>query len=293
MEEMPLTLEALPLECLVEILGALSAADLCMVMAVSTSMQSAATEDCLWRGLCVRGQHGHCLDFKESLGCFHHPDAKPLPASDEPPPIRGRSMSSSGREWRDVFRISQDSLQHTICIDTGRGYAKYGMADAQPAMIQICQPNAEASQETLYSEAFRRLELKRSVLPAYALIVAEPFRLAAASQARERARWRWETEKRALQGYQLKRLCIVDSASLCLFANKLTSGVVVNIGFGMTFVVPVWRRGIRAERVRASGRARCAPYAHALAPTRRGLGRSSAATLCARRSARCTSVARR
>ena len=66
-------------------------------------------------------------------------------------------MSSSGREWRDVFRISQDSLQHTICIDTGRGYAKYGMADAQPAMIQICQPNAEASQETLYSEAFRRL----------------------------------------------------------------------------------------------------------------------------------------
>ena len=140
---MPLTLEGLPLECLVEILGEISAADLCTVMAVSSCMQSAASEDCLWRGLCVAGQHGGILDFKESLGCFRHPDAKPLLASaDELPPISRRSTSSSGREWRDVFRISTDSLRHTICIDTGRGYAKYGMADAQPAMIQICQPNA-------------------------------------------------------------------------------------------------------------------------------------------------------
>ena len=35
------------------------------------------------------------------------------------------------------------------------------------------------------------------------------------------------------------RLCIVDAASLCLFAHQLTSGVGVNIGFGQTFVVPV------------------------------------------------------
>ena len=39
--------------------------------------------------------------------------------------------------------------------------------------------------------------------------------------------------------HQVRRLAVVDSASLCLFANKLTSGVVVNIGFGATFIVPV------------------------------------------------------
>ena len=137
------------------------------------------------------------------------------------------------------------------------------MASAvRPASIQICQPRAEATQvrggvppppsrpplttrasapptpnphphqDTLHQLAFRRLELKRCDLPNMAMIVAEPFRLAAASAAAERDSWRYATERRVLQGFQLKRLCIVDSASLCLFANKLTSGVVLNIGFG-------------------------------------------------------------
>ena len=72
-----------------------------------------------------------------------------------------------------------------------------------------------------------------------AMIVAEPFRLASASAAAERDSWRYATERRVLHGFGLKRLCIVDSASLCLFANKLTSGVVLNIGFGAIYVVPV------------------------------------------------------
>ncbi len=53
-------------------------------------------------------------------------------------------------------------------------------------------------------------------------LVAEPFALASDSMERERAAWRYETERRILQGYQLRRLAIVDSASLCLFANNLT-----------------------------------------------------------------------
>ena len=67
-------------------------------------------------------------------------------------------------------------------------------------------------------------------LSEHAAIVAEPFRLAHANAERERAAWRYETERRILQGFQLKQVCIVDSASLCLFAHNLTSGVVVNIG---------------------------------------------------------------
>jgi len=139
-----------------------------------------------------------------------------------------------------VYKLSTSSLKNTICIDTGRGYAKYGMASAaRPASIQICQPRAEATQDTLHQLAFRRLQLKRSDLPNMAMIVAEPFRLASASAAAERDSWRYATERRVLHGFGLKRLCIVDSASLCLFANKLTSGVVLNIGFGAIYVVPV------------------------------------------------------
>ncbi|KAL3904690.1 MAG: hypothetical protein SGPRY_011193 [Prymnesium sp.] len=235
--EMQLGLETLPLECLIEILSLLSVADLACVMRVSHAFLASASEDCLWRSLCVRGQHGHCLDFKESLGCFSHPDARPLPSSDEPHTLQ-RSRSAV-QQWKDVFRLSTSSLRTTIAIDTGRGYAKYGLTSGDPLMIQICQPNAEATHESVFPTAFRRLGLSRAELPQYSLIVAEPFRLASACRSVERARWRAETERRALGQHQLKRLSIVDSASLCLFANKLTSGVVVNIGFATTFVVPV------------------------------------------------------
>ena len=152
--------------------------------------------------------------------------------------------------WRDVYRKSRDSMRTTICIDPGRGYAKYGFAaSARPAPIQICMPNAEATQESLFPLAFRRLGLARADMSEHAAIVSEPFRLAAAHCERERAQWRLETERRILRGFQLKQVCIVDSASLCLFAHTLTSGVVVNIGFANTFVVPVLRGHVIREAV--------------------------------------------
>ena len=79
-----------------------------------------------------------------------------------------------------------DTLKNTVCIDMGRGYAKYGLANGTPAMIQICQPNAEATADSLASLAFRRLNLRRSDLPNLAAIVAEPFRLASSRVDNER-----------------------------------------------------------------------------------------------------------
>ena len=258
-DEPSIAIDDLPLECLVEVFECLAnVKDLLSCAAVSQLFKEVAMSDCLWRSLCVRGQHGGSLDFKEMLGCFSHPDARPLSTPDEPaPPVRRSSSSSSaaGKSWIEVFKLSTESLKSTICIDTGRGYAKYGLASAAgPEQIQICQPRAEATQDSLFPLAFRRLELRRCDLPNMAMIVAEPFRLAAASEEAERQAWRYHMERRVLQGFQLKRICIVDSASLCLFANKLTSGVVVNIGFGAIFVVPVLggrivRSAVRTQRL--------------------------------------------
>ena len=111
----------------------------------------------------------------------------------------------------------------------------------RPGHIQICMPGQEATQQSLYPIAFRRLGLHRRDVANHAVIVSEPFRLAAAENERERAIWRYETERRILEGFRFKQVCIVDSASLCLFAHNLTSGVVVNVGFANTFVVPVLR----------------------------------------------------
>ena len=238
-------LDDLPYECLVECLTHIDTAEeLCAVSLANTALRDAAYADVLWRNLCVKHQHGQSLDFRQALGSFGHPDAKPVEES-------AAAASGAPAEWRDVYRKSRDSLRTTICIDTGRGYAKYGLSSQQrPEQIQICQPGAEATQESLFPLAFRRLGLRRADISEYAAIVSEPFRLAHADVERERQHWRHETERRILQGFQLKQVCIVDSASLCLFAHTLTSGVVVNIGFGMTFVVPVLRGHVIREAVR-------------------------------------------
>jgi hypothetical protein len=65
-EEAMLTLDMLPYECLVECLSHLSsAAELCAVSIVSTALREAAAADFLWRGLCVKNQHGQALDFRQ------------------------------------------------------------------------------------------------------------------------------------------------------------------------------------------------------------------------------------
>lgn len=150
-----------------------------------------------------------------------------------------------------MYRTTTKSLALTLCIDTGRGYAKYGLANAgTPSVLQICQPNAECSQDTLYPSVLRRLGLRRSQLSEYSAIVSEPFVYASQLGARQRLTWRADVERRLLQGYGIRRLAIVDSASLCLFAHKLTSGVVINIGFGRTTIVPVLAGNIVRSAVR-------------------------------------------
>ena len=216
-----LTLEALPIECLVEVLTYLTAAELLNCAEVSTAMREAAEADVLWRNLCVRGSHGQSLDFKESLGSFMHPDAKPLvQAADTDahaadgdgvtaPPDLGvqasaASTTSSTASWRSIYSRSISSLRTTVCVDTGRGYAKVGFAISdRPLIVQICQPGAEATQESLFPLTFRKLGMRRADLSEHAIIVSEPFRLAAADVERERASWRYETERRILQGFQV------------------------------------------------------------------------------------------
>ena len=238
-----LSLDSLPLECQVEIFAQLAVGDLLSCSEVSHALHEVAFTDYLWRNLCVQCHHGQALDFNESLGMFKHPDAKPLASEED------ESLSSTPN-WCHVFRRSRDSLRTTVCIDGGRGYAKYGLAcQGRPSVIQICQPGAEASAESMYALVFRRLGLRRTALPSTALILSEPFKLAAEEMERERLAWRFETERRLLQGFQLKAVAIVDSASLCLFARSFTSGVVVNIGFGVTYVVPVLRGHIIRQAV--------------------------------------------
>ena len=241
-EEPPLVISDLPLECLVECLGYLEAHELLIVAATCRTMHEAAGTDVLWRALCVREQHGQSLDFRQSLGSFEHPCAQPL----EP-----AARQSGAAVWRHVYHASRQSLRRTICVDTGRGYAKFGFGSSEaPAILQICQPGAECTQDNLHAHVFRRLGLRRAEVRECDMIVAEPFSLASHKLDDVREAWRRRQHEQLLHGSRVRNLAIVDSASLCLFANNLTSGVVVNIGFANTFVVPVLRGHVVREAVR-------------------------------------------
>ena len=220
-EEPPMNIEDLPYECLVECMVHItSAEELCTVAQVSQTLNEASQADVLWRGLCIANQHGQSLDFRQALGEFGHPDAK-SPTERVQPTAENKRGGSQGQNWRDVFRKSRDTMRTTICIDTGRGYAKYGLAASErPRIIQICQPGAEASQESLFPLAFRRLGLARADLSEHAAIIAEPFRLAHASMESERAAWRYEAERRILQGFQLKQVGAIASLP-CLLCPPL------------------------------------------------------------------------
>ena len=115
----------LPYECLVEIFLLLDAAEICAAASCSKEARAVAAADVLWRELCVKGQHGASLQFKEMLGTFSHPDARRAEkkeaaaaadgaaASSAPPPAvrRGSSTSSTGTPWREVYFRSLDTLK--------------------------------------------------------------------------------------------------------------------------------------------------------------------------------------
>ena len=238
----PRSMERLPFECLVEVFSNLDElSDLANAAKTCAAFRDATLSDYIWRNMCVKAQHGERLDFNENvLGTFSHPDAQSTPRKST------RKVSShspaSGESWRDVYRATSYSRASTICIDTGRGYAKYGLASSpHPRSIQICMPDAEADQQSLYSLALVRLGFRnKKTVQNLSAIVSEPFVFASQTPTATRARkeWRQAIERRLLS-FEIRRLAIVDSASLCLFANKLTTGVVLNIGFGYSYVVPV------------------------------------------------------
>ena len=114
-DEDAVTLEALPYECLVECLVPLdTAADLATVACVSHALKDAAEADFLWRNLCVKQQHGQALDFRNALGTFGHPDAKPLDDREQP----AASTTNSGSEvgWRSGVTTSARWAALRTCL---------------------------------------------------------------------------------------------------------------------------------------------------------------------------------
>ena len=275
-------MDDMPLDCLENILEHIvEAQDLLRCVQVSRRLGEAAASDRLWWLMCGRYKLGGTVDLTDArheldnttecadtLGRFVHPGVDPPTRADgEAMGAQGSSIgpASTGQPWLKIFKRATESRKWTVCFDTGRGSARYGRADVSKAKelnMGAYGPGhteLEATQDTLFEAAMWRLCINKADLPSWGVIIAEPFRLVAASAAAAREEWYSHLELNVLPGLELKKICLTDSANLCLLANGLTSGVVVHIGLDAIFVVPVRGGTVVGRAVQESS-----PGGHAL-----------------------------
>ena len=195
---------------------------LCACAAVCHAWREAALSDALWKALADQ-----CA---EALGLC--PGATAEQRSDTGRMLEalgGGSAAPGGH--RALLMRRRTVLPQTLCLDFGRGYAKYGFADSPKcAQLQICSPGAEACMASFISAAMHKLRRAESRSPgptftggwhsvrggigadsaAAAAIVAEPFRMAAAHEDEERRRFHLAV-RRDLARWRVPRCCVVDS----------------------------------------------------------------------------------
>ena len=170
---------------------------LCACSAVCQAWREMARSDVLWKALADKGA--------EALGLCPGATAEQRSATGRMLETLGGGSAAAGGH-RALLMRRKTKLPLTLCLDFGRGYAKYGFADSPKcAQLQICSPGAEACMQSFISVALHKLRRAESRSPgptftggwplaansgaAAAAIVAEPFRLAADYEDEERRRF--------------------------------------------------------------------------------------------------------
>uniref|UniRef100_A0A453DC42 Actin-related protein 8 n=1 Tax=Aegilops tauschii subsp. strangulata TaxID=200361 RepID=A0A453DC42_AEGTS len=132
----------------------------------------------------------------------------------------------------------------SIIVDGGSGYCKYGWSK-YAAPSGRCATFLEfgniespmyARLRHFFSTIYNRMHVKPSARP---IVVALPLCHSDDTEAARASRKQYkETLYSVLFDMNVPAVCAVDQALLALYAARRTSGIVVNIGFNVTSVVP-------------------------------------------------------
>ncbi|PWA52853.1 actin-related protein 8 [Artemisia annua] len=132
-----------------------------------------------------------------------------------------------------------------IIIDGGSGYCKFGWSKFDSPSGRSATflefGNIESPMYSrlrhFFATIYSRMQVKSSTQP---IIVSIPITQYDDTEAAKAARRQLkEAIYSALFGMNVPAVCAVSQATLALFAAKKTSGIVVNIGFHQTSVVPI------------------------------------------------------
>uniref|UniRef100_A0A453DC76 F-box domain-containing protein n=1 Tax=Aegilops tauschii subsp. strangulata TaxID=200361 RepID=A0A453DC76_AEGTS len=141
----------------------------------------------------------------------------------------------------------------SIIVDGGSGYCKYGWSK-YAAPSGRCATFLEfgniespmyARLRHFFSTIYNRMHVKPSARP---IVVALPLCHSDDTEAARASRKQYkETLYSVLFDMNVPAVCAVDQALLALYAARRTSGIVVNIGFNVTSVVPIFQGRVMRE----------------------------------------------
>lgn len=141
----------------------------------------------------------------------------------------------------------------SIIVDGGSGYCKYGWSK-YAAPSGRCATFLEfgniespmyARLRHFFSTIYTRMHVKSSARP---IIVVLPLCHSDDTESARASRKQYkETLYTVLFDMNVPAVCAVDQALVALYAAKRTSGIVVNIGFNTTSVVPIFQGRVMHE----------------------------------------------
>ncbi|CAM8937322.1 unnamed protein product [Rhodiola kirilowii] len=230
----PLTAGAfdlLPIDLLMEILKLIEPKDAARLCAVCRSMKLLISDNRLW-----------------IYYLYSHPDPDHILYSETE--LRyGFPLQSTCNEIPPVFFKQiygqREQVPGVIVIDGGSGYCKFGWnkcsAPSGKSTTFLEFGNIESPMYSrlrhFFSTIYTRLQAKASAQP---VIVSIPLcHYDDTESARASRKQLREAIYSTLFDLNVPAVCAVNQATLALFAAKRTSGIVVNIGFQVTSIVPI------------------------------------------------------
>ncbi|XP_002970341.2 actin-related protein 8 [Selaginella moellendorffii] len=229
------SLAEFPDDLLGAVLRQLSPEDLATASLVCKSWHASATEDSIWEAI-LRRETSSWWPFVRFMEAYLRPE------------FSQRFLAIPVELELPFYKIycGRRSLQQCLIIDGGSGYCKYGLANkfAPEGKLatflefgNIDSPLAPRL-SNLYQTILNRMKTKASAQP---VVISTPIcqnddtdvALAMRRQYRE-------TTFNVLFDLGFPAVCAVNQAVLALYSAMRTSGIVVNIGFHVTSVVPVY-----------------------------------------------------
>uniref|UniRef100_A0A0D9WAW8 F-box domain-containing protein n=1 Tax=Leersia perrieri TaxID=77586 RepID=A0A0D9WAW8_9ORYZ len=234
-------LDALPIDVLAQILRLLGPADAARSGAVCRAWRLLAADNGLWAFFLRLGPDPWDLVVFAETHLAAGPASVPL-YYDFSPQLSFKQIYSR----RAV-------VPGSIIVDGGSGYCKYGWSK-YAAPSGRCATFLEfgniespmyARLRHFLSTIYTRMQVKPSTQP---IIVVLPLcHMDDTESARASRKQYKETLYSVLFDMNVPAVCAVDQAVLALYAAKRTSGIVVNIGFNTTSIVPIFQGMVMYE----------------------------------------------